>query len=83
MIAKAFLVSYKKQSPVVNKLLIAADLGIIGAVDHHTKEIRRVTVDWSEGEIVDAPRIEQTMINLRKAFEEYGYCGVNVKELKQ
>ena len=79
MTTKTFIVSYNIQNPTVNKLVVAADLGVVSVVGTMCIH-NRVTIDWSDGEIVDQARIEKTIQNLKVSFESFGYHNVHVKQ---
>lgn len=73
-----FFVETGTQSSAVNKMLQQADL-CDGAVIRNSSGYK-VAIEWKEGEVVDAARIERTKQNLKMAFESFGLCVFNIKE---
>lgn len=75
-----FFVKTGQQSPMVNKMFRAADFAN-GAVIRDGSGFE-ISVQWKEGEIVNAQRITRTQQNLRKAFEAQGYCVLGIAKLR-
>ncbi|GAG31652.1 unnamed protein product [marine sediment metagenome] len=78
MQAVTFFVKTGKQSPLINKMLQAADLADSTVVQDSSGF--EVTVEWKDGEIVDAQRIAKTQQNLQKAFESLGFCVLSIMQ---
>lgn len=71
-----FKVETGQQSPRINKLLKCADLADCALVDDGSGFI--ITITWKIGEIIDAKRIAKTKENLKKAFENLGFCVLGI-----
>ena len=74
---KKFFVKTGTQNPLVNRLLRSADLAC-GAIIPDGSGFN-VSVQWKDGEIVDAQRIAKTQQNLQRAFEVQGYCILGIE----